>query len=107
MRAVERLLKKHFVITSFDKVLAQIAKKQASFFEENLFLDKASYLHKITALGEEIDELADAYSQAQEAAKSGSIIQSFASAGLGSIQKEYIQKRKAMVHHLSLFLKKK
>ena len=74
---------------------------------DNLFIDKATFIKNIQQLAIDINQLADTYKTAQEASKSGSVIQGFASAGLGAVQKEYIQKRKAMVHHVSLFAKKK
>lgn len=107
MTATDALMKKHFKVKDFASVLKQIDKKEKSFFKDTLFLDKDTYLDNFQILAREINSLSDAYKMAQEASKSGSIIQGLASSGLGSIQKEYIQKRKAMIHHVSLFVKKK
>ncbi|PIB32236.1 hypothetical protein BFP78_10330 [Gaetbulibacter sp. 5U11] len=106
MTAVDSLVKKHFKVSSFNEALKKIEKKEDTYFPDTLFVSKASFIEKLKQLAKEINELSDAYKTAQDASKSGSIIQGFASAGLGAIQKEYIQKRKAMVHHVSLFVKK-
>lgn len=105
--ATDILLKKHFKVDGFDAVLKSIDKKDASFFTSTIFMEKPVFVNHITQLAKEINDLAEVYKTAQEASKSGSIMQSFASAGLGSIQKEYISKRKAMVHHVSLFVARK
>lgn len=107
MTAVDSLLKKHFKVKDFNTVLLNIHKKEESFFMDNLFIDKATFMNNIQQLAIDINQLADTYKTAQEASKSGSVIQGFASAGFGAVQKEYIQKRKAMVHHVSLFATKK
>lgn len=107
MTAVDQLIKKQFKVHTFKEALIQVQKKEATFFTEQLFLDKTTFIEKLDQLAKDINNLSESYKTAQEASKSGSIIQTFASTGLGGIQKEYIQKRKAMVHHLSLFLKKK
>ena len=107
MTATDSLLKKHFKVSTFTEALKTIDKKEDSFFKDTLFMSKAIFIEKLKQLAKEINELSDTYKTAQEASKSGSVIQGFASAGLGAIQKEYIQKRKAMVHHVSLFLKKR
>lgn len=105
--ATDILVKKHFKVDSFDAVLKHINKKDAAFFTSTVFMDKPVFISYITKLAKEINDLSEAYKTAQEASKSGSFMQGFASAGLGSIQKEYISKRKAMVHHVSLFVARK
>lgn len=105
--ATDILLKKHFKVDSFDTVLKRIDKKDASFFTSTIFMDKPLFVNHITKLAKEINDLSEVYKISQEASKSGSIMQGFASAGLGSIQKDYISKRKAMVHHVSLFVARK
>ena len=107
MSATDLLIKKHFKVKDFKNVIEKVNKKEETYFTSNVFMLKDVFIQNLNKLDKEINELADAYKMAQEASKSGSIIQNFASAGLGSIQKEYIQKRKIMVHHVSLFVKKK
>jgi hypothetical protein len=105
LNATEKLLKKNFGITSFKEVIQKLEKEGELTFKENLFVEKSFFIEKIKKLDASINELSSAYSMALEMAKSGSIYESFAKEGKGSLKIEYMKQRKLMVHHLSFFYK--
>ena len=105
MTPTEKLLKKEFKITSEEALLKKIEIKEDSFFENNFFTDKSNYLKMIKELCKSINDIGDDYSGYMEMVKSGSILHgSEASAGFGSIQKEYREKRKQLKNHVRFFI---
>lgn len=103
----EKLLKKNFGISSFKLVIAKLEKEPEETFCQYLFVEKELFLSKIKELNNEINMMSTAYTDTLKMAQSGSIFETFAKDGLGSLHKHYVQIRKQLVHHLSYFYKKK
>lgn len=107
LNATEKLLKKNFGIQSFIDVIARLEKEPEETFTNNLFAEKAQFIGRIKQLNKAILQLSDTYSMALNWMKSGSIYESLARNGFGSLRIEYTSARKQMVHHLSFFYKAK
>lgn len=105
LNATEKLLKKNFGIQSFNEVIARLEKEPEDTFKDNLFAEKAQFIERIKKLNDSILLLSDTYSTALNWSKPGSIYESMAKNGFGSLKIEYIKVRKQMVHHLSFFYK--
>lgn len=105
--ATEKLIRKTFGVSSFDEVLKMLKSKPDEFFQNTFFTEKSTFILKICDLEKEISKDGDLYSEAMIASRSGSIIESFASAALGEIKVEYEKNRKLLVNYLSFFYKKK
>ena len=103
MKATEKLLKRNFGITSFREVIQKLEKVEDLSFTENLFVEKSVFIEKIKKLEASINELSDAYSMALEMGKCGSVFESIARDGIGSLRMEYLKKRKLIVFYLSFF----
>ena len=107
LNATEKLLKKNFGIQSFKEVIAKLEKEPEETFTDNLFVEKAQFIHRVKKLNNSIIQLSGTYSDALELGKSGSIYESFARDGIGSLKTKYIKERKELVHHLSFFYKRR
>lgn len=105
MTPVQKLLKKEFKLESEEELLKRIEKQNELFFTTNFFTDKPNYVSMIKELCGSINSLGRDYSECMEMAKSGSIMYgAFTSAGVGSIQKEYRDKRKQLKNHVRFFI---
>jgi len=105
LSATEKLLRKNFGIQSFNEVITRLEKEPEETFINNLFAEKAQFIQRINKLNETILKLSDTYSMALNWLKPGSIYESLARNGFGSLKTEYTSARKQMVHHLSFFFK--
>ena len=103
----DKLLKKTFGVNSFNDVTKLLESKSESFYKSTFFTEKERFIKNIKHLSSLIERGGEDYSMALEASRSGSIIESFASVGLGDIKVDYTKNRKNLVHHLSYFYKKK
>jgi hypothetical protein len=103
--ATEKLLKKNFGIASFKEVIQKLENEGELTFKENLFIEKSLFIEKIQQIDASINDLSSAYSMALEMGRSGSVFESFARDGIGSLRMEYIKQRKLMVNYISFFYK--
>ena len=105
MTHTEKLLKKKFNIKTEKQFLTLINKKEESFFENSFFISKEKYISNITKLIKEVNDLGSSFKDIMPMAKSGSILNPFASDGLGSIMSDYRSKLKTLENHCSFFKK--
>lgn len=105
MTHTEKLLKKKFNIKTEKQFLTLINKKEESFFEKSFFISKEKYISNITKLIKEVNNLGSSFKDIIPMAKSDSILNPFASVGLGSTMSLYRAKLKTLENHISFFKK--
>ncbi len=101
----EKLIKKKFNLKTEKQLLTLINKKDEAFFKDSFFISKEKYITNISNLLNEVNDLGSSFKDIMPMAKSGSILNPFASIGLGSVMSDYRSKLKTLENHISFFKK--
>ncbi len=107
MTHVEKHLKKKFNIQSEKQLFRLLSQKNNDFFQSNFFIDKEVYIKHIQKLVNHINAMGADFKDLMPMAKSGSVLNPFASSSLGYFMADYKAQLKTLENHIAFFKRRK